>query len=177
MTLFLAIWGAAIGTLTFFWNLWKWKQESPHVKATVEAVESTWTENSSGIRLLLRNRGGKKTTIEEILLYRRQEWFSDGLTGILFRVKKIVPWGQNLSVSNPKTIKLPVILDVHETWEGFIPFEANEADNEDEQRIIDRNREAARLLQIGKLRYSIHCSHTDRRITGFVKNEQRWPTE
>jgi hypothetical protein len=178
MTLFIAIWGAVLGTLTFIWNLWKWRYETPRIVAAVETVESSWTENSfAGIRLKLRNRGGRKTTVEDIFLYRRQKWFENGLVGILFRFSRIVPWQQNVGVSNPNTAKLPVILDVGGSWEGFVPFEANEPDNDEELKCIGINREILKILLTGKLRYSIHCSHTNRRVMGLVRNENNWPRE
>jgi hypothetical protein len=169
MTLFIAIWGAVLGTLTFFWNLWKWRRENPRIAATVEAVESFCTENSfAGIRMTLRNRGGRKTTIERISLYRRLEWFEFGLASVLIRLNGEAAWEQNVGVSNPKTAKIPVVLDVNEFWEGFIPLEANEPDNEEELRQIDINRTIPEILRSGKLRYSILCSHTSRRIRGLV---------
>jgi hypothetical protein len=178
MTLFIAIWGAALGTLTFFWNLWKWRLENPCIVVTVEAVESFWTENTfGGIRMTLRNRGGKITTVERIYLYRRQDWFEYGFVGILLRFQREVPWQQDVGVSNSKTAKIPVVLDVNELWEGFIPLEANEPDNEEELRQISINRAIPEILRSGKLRYSILCSHTNRRIRGLVQNETIWTRE
>ena len=172
MTLFIAIWGAVLGTLTFSWNLWKWRRENPRIAATVEAVESFWTENNyAGIRITLRNRGGRKTTIERISLYQRLQWFEFGLAGVFLRLHGEAVWEQNVGVSNPKTAKIPVILDVNELWEGFIPLEANEPDNEEELRRIDINRTIPKVLRSRKLRYSILCSHTSHKICGLVKNQ------
>ena len=172
MTLFLAIWGAVLGTLTFLWNLLKWHHEKPQIIAAVQAVESFWTENSfAGIRLTLRNRGGKKTTVEEIFLYQQPRWFEFGLFGVLLRLRRQAAWRHNVSVSNAKTAKLPAVLDVNEVWEGFIPLEANEPDNADEMRQIDINRPIAESLKSGNLRYSIQCSHTSQRLRGLVRNE------
>lgn len=172
MTLYIAIWGAVLGTVTFVWNIWKWRQESPCIVETVEAVKSHWNENEyAGIRLILRNRGGKKTTVEEIFLCQRPRWSEWGWYCVLFRVRGEVTWQHNVGVSNPKTAKLPVVLDVNEVWKGFIPLELNDPDNEEELHQLERNREPLEILKSGKLRYSIQCSHTRRRIRGWVGNE------
>ena len=172
MTLYIAIWGAVLGTVTFAWNIWKWRQENPHIVATVEALRSSWSEaNFAGIRLTIRNRGGKKTTVEEIYFYRRLLWFEYGFSSVLPRLFKEIPWQQNAGVSNPETVKLPVILDVNGVWEGFVSLQLNDPDNEKELRQIDRNRELEKMLQSEQLRYSIICSHTSRRLRGLVKGE------
>ena len=89
MTLYIAVWGAAIGTLTFIWNPLKWHQEKPHIAVSVEAVESLRSPDCfSGIRLTLRNRGGKKTTVETIFFYRRAHWNEWRWQTIFFRISK-----------------------------------------------------------------------------------------
>lgn len=172
MTLFVAIWGAVLGTVTFAWNVWKWRRESPRVVASIEAVKSLWDEKRyARIRLALRNRGGKKTTVEEIFLCRRPEWQQHGLWAILYWIRREVDWQQNVGISNHKTAKLPAVLDVNEVWEGFIPLELDDPDDDEEQNQIHLNREILGILNKGKLRYSIQCSHTNRRIRGVVRDE------
>ena len=178
MTLHIALWGAVLATLTFLWNILKWREERPRIFATVEAIESLLTENSfAGISLTLRNRGGKKTTIESIFLYRRQGWFEFGLAGVLDRICRRVPLKFNVSVANPKTVELPKVLDVNESWERFIPLEASGEESEEVRRQIDHNRAIMKVLQAGGLRYAIQCSHTSRKLRGLVQQESQWCNE
>lgn len=117
MTLYIAVWGAAIGTLTFIWNPLKWHQEKPHIAVSVEAVESLRSPDCfSGIRLTLRNRGGKKTTVETIFFYRRAHWNEWRWQTIFFRIRREVVWRQNIGVSNSKTAILPANLDMNGKW-------------------------------------------------------------
>jgi hypothetical protein len=169
MTLFIAIWGAVLGTMTFFWNLWKWHQENPRIVATVQTIESSWSEGGfAGIRLILRNRGGEKTTVEKIFFNQRPRWFELGLCSVLLRLRGEVKDRQNMGVSNPKTVQLPVVLDVNGVWEGFVPLELNDPDNEEEIRQIEINHKLVEALKSGVLRYSIQCSHKKNRIRGVV---------
>lgn len=172
MTLFVAIWGAALGTITFAWNVWKWRQESPRIVATVEAVRSLWDGNNYvGIRMKLRNRGGKKTTIEKIHFCRRSDWERWGAWAILRRLRREVDWQCNVGASNPKTAKLPVVLDVNEAWDGYVQLEIEDPGDEKEEDQVNRNKDILEILKAGKLRYSVQCSHTHRRICGPVREE------
>lgn len=172
MTLYIAIWGAVLGTVTFAWNIWKWRRESPRIVEVIEVVNSLWTENGfAGIRLVLRNRGGQKTTVEQIFLYQRAQWSEWGLYGVLMRLRGESAWQHCVGNSNPKTTKLPVVLDVNAVWEGFIPLELSDPDNEDEVCQIEMNRKLLETFKSGSLRYSIQCSHTSRRIRGLVRIE------
>ena len=172
MTFYLAVWGAVLATVSLAWNFWKWRLDSPRVVETIEAVKSLWSENAyAGIRLTLRNRGGKKTTVEEIFFYRRPHWLEHGFYSVLCRLRREADWQQNVGNSSPETVKLPVILDVNGVWEGFIPLELDDPDNEKELRQLDRNREILKTLKSGNLRYSIKCSHTNSRIRGRVGDE------
>lgn len=166
LTAVLAVWGAGLGTLTFIWNVLKWRQERPQISACIEAVESFSRANCyAGIRLKVRNRGGKKTTVENIVFHPRNifgEFFA--------RIFGQLPgWEHNIVGSHLKTAVLPVVLDINGVWEGFIPFEANDEDNEEELRQVDRGRYLVEALRTGKVRYSIECSHTNTRKTGVVR--------
>lgn len=170
LTAILAVWGALIGTLTFIWNVLKWWQERPQISACIEAVESFSKDNCyAGIRLKVRNRGGKKTTVENIVFHRRPTWGEFGAESILMLWYRETAWEHNVVGSYLKTAMLPVVLDINDVWEGFIPFEANDEDNEEELRQADRSRYLAEALRIGKVRYSIECSHTNTRKTGVVR--------
>lgn len=172
LTPYIAVWGAFLGTLTFCWNILRWRQERPRVLATVEAVKSMGKNDCfSGIRLTLRNRGGKKTTIEHIILYRRERWFESGLGGFLARIIGDVASQFNVGAANRNTIELPKMLDVNELWQRFIPLEASEDDSEEVLRQIDHNRGIVADLHAGVLRYSIQCSHTGRKLRGLVRPE------
>jgi hypothetical protein len=120
-----------------------------------------------GFSLTIRNRGGNQTTVEEVSLYRRQGLFEFGLAGAWLGIREDWAWTQSLRVSNPKTVKLPVVLDSNGVWEGWVPLEANEPDD-DELKQIKINREIASTLPSGKLRYSIQCSHSNRKLDGRV---------
>ena len=169
-TTFIAAWGAILGTLTFIWNILRWRQERPQISARIEAVESFSSENCyAGVRLKIRNRGGKKTTVENIILYRRPTWSEFGVSSILLLLSRESAWEQNIVGSRLKTAVLPVVLDINGVWEGFIPFEANDEDNEEELRQIDKSRYLVEALRIGKVRYSIICSHTNTQKTGVVR--------
>jgi hypothetical protein len=170
ITTFVAVWGAVLGTLTFIWNLLKWRQERPQISACIEAVESLSRDNCySGIRLKIRNRGGKKTTVENIFLYRRASWNEFGVRSVFMLFYRQPGWEQNVAGSRLKTAVLPAVLDINGVWEGSIPFEANDEDSEEELRQVERSRNLAEVLRIGKVRYSIVCSHTNARKTGSVR--------
>jgi hypothetical protein len=171
MTLFLAIWGAAIGTLAFVWHIVEWYQARPQIVATIEAIESFQKDDAfAAIRLTLRNRGGKKTTVEEIFFYQKLNWFEHGLWSVVSRLKENANWIYHVS-ANQETAKLPTVLDVHGVWKGFITLEASDTEDEKELNTVDRNRDLARKLKAGKLRYSIQCAHTDKRIRGAIAFE------
>ena|ERR1041385_494033 len=170
MTPLLATWGAALGTLSFVWNIWKSRRENPQIDAVVEAIPSFTIENGfAAVRITLRNRGGKKATVERIMFYRRQGWLEDGYSGFVWRLLRLVPWQQNLGVSQPETVRLPAIIDSGGMWQGLVRIEANE--DEENEPPTHIGTELPKLISNGKLRYSVHCSHTDRRIRGFVRIE------
>jgi hypothetical protein len=171
LTLYVAVWGAAIGSLTFIWNLLKWRRERPRLSATIEAVKSFWKEDDYAcIRLTLRNRGQQRTTVEEVYLYERPLWSKLGLFGVWLRLTGDNAWNQRASVSNPETVKLPAALDGNDVWTGFIPLEASDGDNEKELRQIDRNKGLVNILHSGRLRFSVQCAHTDRCTKGVVQS-------
>jgi len=166
----IAVWGAVLGTLTFVWNVRKWRQERPKIFACIEAVESLSKGNSyAGVRLKIRNRGGKQTTVENIILYCRPTWGEFGFQSILMALAGYSAWEQNVAGSNLKTAALPAVLAINGAWEGFIPLEANDEDDEEELRLVERGRHLADALRNGKVRFSIVCSHTNARKTGLVK--------
>jgi hypothetical protein len=174
-TLVIALWGATLGTVTLAWNLWKWRQESPRVVASVEAIESFTREDGyAGIRFKIRNRGGKKTTIEQVLLYRRHGWLEDGWAGIWFRLSRTLPWQRNLAGSDSKTVKLPAVLDTGGLWEGWAVLEddAEAGDGAQRHQGVIPDEDIHKLIRAGELRYSVVCSHTSRPLRGLVLLER-----
>jgi hypothetical protein len=169
-TLYVAAWGAITGTLTFIWNVVRWRQERPNISATIEAVTSFWNEDGYAcIRLALRNRGRQRTTVEDIYLYKRPTWTEFGFNGILMWLEGENAWNQRIRASNPKTVKLPAVLDVNEVWTGFIPLECHDEDDEEKARQVNCNRELINVFRSGHLRFSVQCAHTDRRMEGAVR--------
>ena len=172
ITTIIAVWGAVLGTLTFFWNVLKWRQESPQISACVEAVESFSKDDCySGIRLKIRNRGGKKTTVENIFLFSQPSWARFVPRRVAWSLSPESCWERNIAASHLKSAVLPVVLDINGVWSGFIPFEANDEDDEEELRDADKSRDLAKALRIGKVRYSIVCSHTNTRKNGVIGRE------
>jgi hypothetical protein len=169
-TLCVAIWGAALGSLTFIWNVLRWRQERPNISATIEAVKSFCDEDGYAcIRLALRNRGRLKTTVEDVYLLAWPTWTEFGLRGILMRLAGENAWNQRMSGSNANTVKLPTALDVNEVWTGVVPLECHDENDEEASLQVHRNRELVNLLRSGRLRYSVQCAHTDRRMVGAVR--------
>lgn len=156
LTPYLAVWGAALSTVTFIWNFWKWHREAPLIAAKVEAHESLEEDGLGAIHYELRNRGGKPTTIEEIMLVKYQP----GFRGLL-RQYEIC---ENESVANRETVKLPVVLKPGELWKGYSVI-----DREHGSRDLDKNA----LILTGQLFWKVRCAHNDRLLSGKVRPE-RW---
>ena len=155
LTSVLAIWGAALSTITFVWNVWKWRRENPRIAVKVEALESHETDGFRGISYELRNRGGKMTTIEEIMLVKYQPGFW-GLLGLYEHCRYE-------SQASRKSVKLPVALQPGGVWNGYTQIA--------EERSLT-GMDTNDLILKGRLFYKIRCAHTDRLISGKVKPER-----
>lgn len=175
--LFAAIASALALALTFLLGIWRWisrrqrRNPGPLVDARVEAIRSLNVEGSyRAIRIILRNLGETKTTVEEIILCRRPGWFEFGILGPLVRLSGLLPWRFNAGFASRKTVALPVTIDVNGLWESFIPLEPADPANQEEIRQFERLRfdEAAKILRSGGMRYSIQLSCPTRVLAGSV---------
>ena len=93
-------------------ELWKWRRENPQIAVKVEAHEAIEAIDQSGaIHYELRNRGGKSTTIEEIMLVK----YAAGIWGLLRNWEHI----EYTSRASRETVKLPMVLKPGELWTGY----------------------------------------------------------
>lgn len=149
LTSFLAIWGAALSTLTLLLHLAKWRRERPRIAAEVETYEVL---GGGGIRFSVRNRGDKPTTIEEVMLLTYQP----NIMGA-FGMKASEEY---LAGRDEGKAKLPARLGPGEIWRAEIPF------------FQGRRGDAAEklsLIQAGKLFYKVRCAHSPRPKIGKVR--------
>lgn len=155
LTTFLAIWGALLGTISLLWNLWRWRRELPQLAVKVEARESYIEEDAGCIVFEIRNRGGRPTTVEEIVLinYEDSFWGKLGFFGQC----------ENVWVKYPETVKLPVVLKTGEVWKAHVPYP------DEDHRLLDLDK--ADLILRRRLFYKITCAHEDRPIRGRVRRE------
>jgi hypothetical protein len=154
-TICLAIWGAVLSTIIAILNVWTWYHNKTRVAVKVEAYDNFGTDEIGGIRFEIRNRGGKVTTIEEIILVK----YLDGFWGLLRHYEN----AENASVKYRKTVKLPVVLQLGEVWKGYAPFP-------EEKSFMEMDKAA--LIERGRLFYKIQCAHTDRLMSGRVRPEK-----
>ncbi len=151
LTSFLAVWGAVVSTGVLLWNMWTWHQNKPQIVAKVETYENPFGD---GIAFEIRNRGGRATTVEEIMLVE----YDTGIWGVLGKYSCY----ENVSARYRETAKLPVVLQPGEVWTGSAPFS--------EKRPI-HGFDLAKLIQDRRLFFKIRCAHTDRLLSGKVKKE------
>lgn len=156
LTFVLAIWGAVISTVAISWQIFIWLRSNPRIVPRVFVIESpTGDETQDYVSFEIRNRGGKPTTIEEIMFISSDGWLSH-LQGL----KKT----EYLSAYKTDDLKLPVVLPPGEIWKGTCYL----GPRQDPHR-LDRTRRERFLA--GRLFYYIRCAHTDRFIRGKVRAE------
>ena len=151
LTSTLAVWGSAVSTGVLLWNMWTWHQNKPQIVTKVETYENPFGD---GIAFEIRNRGGRATTVEEIMLVTYREDIG-GFLGFF-------PSYENVSACYRDTAKLPVVLQPGDVWKGSAPFS--------EKRPI-HGFDLAKLIQDRRLFFKIRCAHTDRLLSGKVKEE------
>lgn len=156
-TQFLAVWGAVVSTIALLWQIFQWTRANPRIAAKVQMNESHSSASDDWISFELRNRGGKPTTIEEIMFVDHESWWSR-LAGYPNRI-------ENIYVSHKSTMPLPIVLDPGEVWKGTCPL-----DEEYERGGLGRTRR--QRFEVGQLFYRIRCAHTDRLISGRVAPER-----
>lgn len=149
LTTFLAIWGAALATLTFFLHIARWRRERPRIAAEVETYD---VPAGAGIRFAIRNRGDKPTTIEDVILLTYQPGFM-GLIGMKHTEEP-------LSGLHRRTAKLPAVLGPGEIWRGEAPFSEGRRGDAAEK---------LSLIETGHLFYKITCAHSSRPKLGKVR--------
>lgn len=158
LTFALAAWGAVVSTVGICWQVFQWVRAHPRIAVRAVAYESpTGDEADDYVRFELRNRGGRATTIEEIMFVSYESWFA--------RLRRDPNRIEYLSAYKTETLKLPVLLQSGELWRGTCYLgPRNDPPHLDQTR---RERFVA-----GKLTYRIRCAHTDRLIAGIVQPEE-----
>lgn len=153
----LAIYAALLSTAGMAWQIFLWVRNHPRISVLAE-VDGNGADE--WIRFELRNRGGRATTVEQIMLVR----YSGRLTQ-LFRFPNAVEY---LSSYHSETIKLPVHLQPGEFWKGHCPLSP-------ENERADHGESRKERLEAGKLFFRVKCAHTDSLISGIVRPEGWWP--
>jgi hypothetical protein len=149
----LAWWGAIVATLVLLWDIRKWHKEGVRLSARIEGIDVPAGE---GVRCEICNRGGKATTIREVMLVTLQEEWWLRLLGMSKSIR-------NLSASAPE-INLPFLLVPGAAWSGtyFFPKkESHPVGNENYSELLER----------GRLYYKVRFSHSNRCVRGRVKKE------
>ena len=157
LTTVLAIWGAVLSTVVFLWDIRKWMRNNPKIVAKIEFHEPITEDGEGWISYEIRNRGGRPTTIEELMLVKYQP----GIWGWL----RFYEFSENVWVRHKDTVKLPVVLQPGEVWKGHSPVTAGP-----DGMFEDRDRQA--LILAGQLYFKIRCAHSDRLISGRVIPER-----
>lgn len=152
LTTILAVWGAVLSTVTVIWNLWRWRQEKPLIVAKAMLCG---TGKDKCIRIEIRNRGGRPTTLEDVWLVK----YMDGIAGLLrFQARTTY-----LAAKFGKRINLPVMLAAGGVWKEDVPLWDGERTPSDDDR--------EELVEKGLLYFKVCCAHTDRRVAGKVMPE------
>jgi len=139
-----AVWGAILATVTFGWNIWRWRSENTLIVVKTGLYEWPMEE---GIQLEIRNLGGKKTVIEELRLTK----FWNGFYGYL----GLCEHQEYASNKYRETVVLPFALEPNCSWKGRIPFEEDSANALKKRLLLTKHR----------LYCQIFCSHRLKPIT------------
>ncbi|MDD4871406.1 MAG: hypothetical protein PHR77_12680 [Kiritimatiellae bacterium] len=152
-TTLLALWGAILSSLVAVWDIYKWKKEGIRLSIKVAGIDGI---DGKGICCEICNRGGKVTTIREVMLVTYQK-------NPFLRLLRMVSSTRNLSASDP-SLNLPFLLVPGGVWTGkyFFSDKNNHPFNDDNY---------SELLEQGKLYYKVTFSHTDRPARGLVKQD------
>jgi|ERR1051326_5249179 hypothetical protein len=113
LTTILAVWGATISTFVFLWDIRKWQRNKPQIVAKIQFHEGFSEDEGGWGSYEIRNRGGRATTIEELMLVKYQ----DGIWGWF----RFYEQSENVWVKHPETVKLPVMVQPGEVWKGHSP--------------------------------------------------------
>lgn len=161
-TAVLAVWGAVVATVALSWQFFLWVRSNPrvHVQATMKE-SPTGDSAEDWIEFKLRNRGGKPTTVEEIMFVSYGNWLGR-LFHVPVRIENV--WVRHPSDKTSPMMKLPVVLQPGELWKGSCYL----GPRNDVPHLDSSRRER---LSVGKLYYRIRCAHTDRVLSGTVRPE------
>jgi hypothetical protein len=157
ITTTLAIYAAVLSTIVFLWDIRKWLRNNPRIAVKIEYHEGSSEDDEGWISYEIRNRGGKATTIEELML-SNFGWMPEFWQ--YFTRRDL--WSENVFVAFAETVKLPVVLQPNGVWKGHSPLYRPEQMMRIEKR---------KLIEQGKLFYRIRCAHSDRLVIGKVKTE------
>lgn len=152
----LAIWGACLSTIAFGWQILQWLLSRPRIAAKAQVREGPWRDDENVVAFELRNRGGKPTTIEEIMFVQYSNCF--------FRLLRFPSRIEYLSAWKSDMLELPVLLQPGEIWKGSCYLGPR-----DDEPHLDASRR--KRFDAGQLFYRIRCTHSDRTIAGVVKPE------
>lgn len=146
----LAWWGAIIATLVLVWDILKWRKDRVNLSVKIIGID---VPVGQGIRCEISNRGGKATTIIDVMLVTYQ----DNPFLRLIRMAKITKY---LSAS----MNLPSPLAPGAVWKQDF-FVKKKSD------LIPFGEDYWEQFQRGKLYYKIKFSHSGRYVRGRVKKE------
>ena len=162
--------GILISLAGFLLGLKKWRQEQPRIVATVEAIESFSAGcKFDGIRFVLRNTGGKQTTVVKMTLIEPAPWFADGIWGFSMRLARCGVREYNVGSQLCGSKALPHVLEPNGFYECHFQIAGESEDGGRFKSLIMSNFDEQ--ITKGRLRYAIVCSHHKRAKGGRVKVE------
>ena len=148
----LAWWGAIVATLVLIWDIIKWRREGVHLTVKIKAVDGL---DGKFIRCEICNRGGKATTIKEVVLLTYQDKF-------FLRLFRMPAMTRALSFC--ADMNLPFRLDAGSAWIRTYEFPKGEHRSMGED-------DYAELIEQGRLNYKVSFSHRSRSVRGRVWEE------
>lgn len=113
ITFAIACWGAALSTLVFIWDIYKWRKSKPDLKLTVIPNMRYYNpqlpmDDADYLMIKVANTGQRKTTIQAVSFTtyqsRTQKWKRKPRKALL--------------VPNPLPGILPSVIDAGEEWVG-----------------------------------------------------------
>lgn len=153
-----AIYGAVLSSVVFLWQIYQWRRSHPRIVVKAMVRNMDLPNEERWISFEIRNRGGKATTIEEIMFVDYANWFMQ-----LVKVPNKVEY---LSRYHKDSIKLPAVLQPNDLWTGRCPLLP-----EPERARSGRAGTRRMRFECGRLFYRIQCSHLDRPLAGVVERE------
>ncbi len=163
--------GILISLAGFLLGLKKWRQEQPRIVATVEAIESFHSDcDFESIHFVLRNTGGKQTTVEKITLIEPAPWFADGKWGLMMRLVRCGVTEYNIGSQLRGSKALPYVLEPNGVYKCHFQIADEPEAGVRFNRLLLSNLDEQ--ITKGRLRYAIVCAHHKRPKGGRVKVEK-----